>query len=347
LLKDWLNFLVAPPFDWIQVEPTSNCNAYCLYCPRTVYRDSWLNRNLSLRDFERLVPAFIGTRMVFLQGWGEPFLNPDLFSMIQIAKKAGCRVGTTTNGILLDREIINKIIASGIDVLAISLAGLDQHNDSIRVGTGFNSILKAMNLLQEIKMQRGTKLPAVHIAYMLLNSGLEDINKLPATLQGLGISQVVVSTLDFVPSKILQQEAIIPDTLADFHKVYDQLASVKREGEKCDLEIHFQLAKPGNLHLSCTENIHRALFISAAGDISPCVYHNLPVSLDINICPDNKLDYHHVVFGNSNETGVAALWRGKNYKAFRKNFKQGRFTGNCICCSKLTMQTIETTLYRI
>jgi MoaA/NifB/PqqE/SkfB family radical SAM enzyme len=54
--------------------------------------------------------------MVHLQGWGEPLLHRQFFEIVARAKKAGCRVGTTTNGILLDRAEIGKLDESGIDI---------------------------------------------------------------------------------------------------------------------------------------------------------------------------------------------------------------------------------------
>jgi sulfatase maturation enzyme AslB (radical SAM superfamily) len=181
------------------VEVTSRCNAVCSYCPRTVYRDAWLNRNLWLEAFKRLSLAFTKTKMVFLQGWGEPFLNSELMAMVRIAKEAACKVGTTTNGMLLNEEIIYQLVECGMDVLAFSLAGVDEKNDGLRRGTSLDTILEAIRILHETKKNLGKELPAVHIAYILLRSRIGDIERLPLFLQGLPVRQVVVSTLDFVP----------------------------------------------------------------------------------------------------------------------------------------------------
>jgi MoaA/NifB/PqqE/SkfB family radical SAM enzyme len=89
--------------------------------------------------------------MVFLQGWGEPFVNDNLMTMIRLAKEAGCKVGTTTNGMLLNKKVITQLVAPGLDMLAFSLAGVDKSNDTVRLGTRIDTILEAIALLSEAK----------------------------------------------------------------------------------------------------------------------------------------------------------------------------------------------------
>ena len=65
-------------------------------------------------------------------------MHPEFFEMLQIAKDAGCIVGTTTNGTLVGREFIEKMVRQGLDVIGFSLAGVDEKNDKIREGTRIN-----------------------------------------------------------------------------------------------------------------------------------------------------------------------------------------------------------------
>ena len=81
--------LFRQTFDWIQVEVTSHCNALCIYCPRTVFKESWEDRHLSLETFKRLKPVLSRTDLVHLQGWGEPLLNPSFFDMAALARAHG------------------------------------------------------------------------------------------------------------------------------------------------------------------------------------------------------------------------------------------------------------------
>jgi MoaA/NifB/PqqE/SkfB family radical SAM enzyme len=131
----WEHRVLLEPKDWIQVEVTSRCNAACWYCPRTCYEQQWLNRTMSMDTFKLVVPALSKTALTYLQGWGEPLLHPDLAAMVRLAKRAGCTVGTTTNGMLLDETGCHRLMDAGLDILAFSLAGTTSAcNDTARGG---------------------------------------------------------------------------------------------------------------------------------------------------------------------------------------------------------------------
>jgi MoaA/NifB/PqqE/SkfB family radical SAM enzyme len=57
-------------------------------------------------------------------GWGEPFLNKDLFSMIRYAKDKGIKIITSTNGHFF--ENVDKLLDTGLDVLIFALNGVDK-----------------------------------------------------------------------------------------------------------------------------------------------------------------------------------------------------------------------------
>jgi MoaA/NifB/PqqE/SkfB family radical SAM enzyme len=339
------SFLQSPALDWIQVEVSSHCNAACIYCPNAVYREgAWQKRHLPLATFRKMLPAFARTRLVHLQGWGEPFLNPDFFEMVRLAKEAGCRVATTTNGMLLDGEKIKRLVQYGVDVVAFSLAGVDEKNDAVRRGTRLAGVLDAIRALSREKEKLGARQPAIHIAYMLLRSGLEDVERLPLFLQGLGVSQVVLTTLDFVSAGGLADEALRPSTVSEYDELRSRLDAVAAAGESCGLNICYQLVSPGQRCQNCTENVLRAVVVSSDGSASPCVFANLPVSQASFIAGGAKRPYQRLIFGNVGEQPLKDIWREPAYAAFRRSFHTGQLAAICRDCPKIytTEHTVET-----
>lgn len=333
--RRWYDSRRVPSLDWIQVEVTSHCNAACVYCPRTAYRENWLTRHLALETYGKLLPAFGKAGLVFLQGWGEPLLHRDFFTMVGLAKKAGCRVGTTTNGTLLDEGMIREMVDSGIDIVGFSLAGTGGRNDAFRRGTSFENVLEAIRRLKEVKEEKGSVVPAVHIAYMLLRSAIEDVMDLPRVLNGLGISQVVISTLDFVPARELEDEAFTSVNGAERKKLRLLLESVEATAYSYGVPIHYRLASAISRPKECTENLQRALFVSADGEVSPCVFTNLPVSSASFIAQGEERPYRRLTFGKINEQPLAAIWRQDAYTHFRNCFSAGHLSPLCQGCPKL------------
>ncbi|MCL6446629.1 MAG: radical SAM protein [Armatimonadetes bacterium] len=328
---------IAPAFDWLQVEVTSYCNAACVYCPHTIYRDNWLNRHLPLDTFQKLRPAFRKAGLVHLQGWGEPLLHPDFFTMVSLARQAGCRVGTATNGKLVDASVAARLVAGGLDFVAFSLAGTTaEKNDFFRRGTRLEKVLEAIRFLQKAKEEAGAARPAVHIAYLLLRSGIDELPQLPDLLEGYGIDQVVITTLDFVSSPALVEESLFLTERTAAEELLSSLQEVAARGKERGLSIYYQLSVPGQRKQVCSENVQRALFISADGLVSPCVFANVPVARATFLVRGAVRRYGRMTFGNVHDHDLFRIWRQKDYVNFRRSFSTGRLTAFCRECPKLS-----------
>lgn len=150
-----LDKISSPTLDWVQVEVTTYCNGACIYCPRSLTGNRWTNRKMPLDLFHNLIPYLKYTNMVYLQGWGEPLLNNDIFEMIRVCKDRGKLTGFTTNGMLLTEDTIRKLVDLELDIIGISLAGTTAptHN-KIRKGTDFKTIISSLELLSRIKAKK-------------------------------------------------------------------------------------------------------------------------------------------------------------------------------------------------
>jgi MoaA/NifB/PqqE/SkfB family radical SAM enzyme len=346
-------------WDWLQVEVSSHCHAACVYCPTAIYPKGKGNRLMSMETYQKLIPAFSRTRLVYLQGWGEPFMNPLFFEMACMAKAAGCRVGMTTNGMLLNDHKLTEIVNSCLDIVTFSLAGCSKTNDVFRKGTRLAQVLKVIRQLKEIKEQKGVTHPEIHVAYMLLRSGLDEIEQLPGLLAGLGVSQVVISTLDFVPSPALECEALIPSSQEEYASIQARLEGLVGAGKTSGLDIRYQLARfqdkgiengasnPGKLEVfmalpvarpACTENIQHAAFISAGGDVSPCVFTCLPVGSPEVAAAQTGRPYQFMTFGNIGDQSLEDIWHSRAYRAFRYSHRAYRLLDTCHGCLKPRIQ---------
>ncbi len=335
MLSTFLANLFAPRFDWIQVEVTTFCQAACSYCPHTVYQEHWTSRHLAPATFRRLLPILKRARLVHLQGWGEPFMHPDFFTMVSLAKQAGCQVGTTTNGMLLEADSLRRVVDLEVAVVAFSLAGVGENNDAVRRGTSFATVLEKIETLNEIKARKGALLPKVHVAYMLLSSGLDDLALLPQALAGRGVSQVVVSTLDFVARPSLAKESLRLAPPEEYREAAVRLDELAEKGRRQGLEIHGQLAPPHAWPDSCPENITRALCVAADGAVTPCVFLNLPVEGETYVTREGESAYRSLRFGVvAADQSLLRIWRSPDYREFRRLWSSKTTPLACRGCLK-------------
>lgn len=322
-------FLGAPRrFTCLQVEVTSRCHARCTYCPHTTLEDRWQSRDMTMETFGRLWPAMRTAARVHLQGWGEPLMNPAFFEMAALARKAGCAVSTTTCGLIMDEDLARKIVDSGIDIIAFSLAGTDAATNAVRRGADFDRVCRSIATLQKVRRARGGVHLEVHFAYLMLASAMESVRGLPALAAELGVHAAVVSTLDYIPAPGFEQEAFNADETGKLAEAARILTEAETEAEALDVDFHWSLPRPDAPGTGCRENIARSFYTASDGAVSPCVYVNLPVG-------GHHPDRH--VFGNVNERDVLEIWDDEEFRIFREALAGGDPAPVCRSCPKRFM----------
>ena len=316
------------PLDCIQVEVTSRCPGRCYYCPHTTQRENWLSRDMDMEAFGRLWPLMRRAGRVHLQGWGEPLLNPVFFDMAALARNAGCQVSTTTCGLRMDPELALRIVESGIDIVAFSLAGTDTASNASRLGVDFDRVCEAVSTLQAVRRERMGVHLEIHFAYLMLASTMEAVAGLPALMQRLGVHAAVISTLDYIAEPGLAAEAFTPQETDKLAKAAAILSEVEVEARRLDLGFHYELPSPAAAGTACRENIGRSLYVSADGSMSPCVYVNVPMGI---------ADPKRRVFGNVRDQDPVQIWESAEFRRFRERLAGGDPDLPCRSCPKRFM----------
>ncbi|UCF90086.1 MAG: radical SAM protein [Desulfobacterales bacterium] len=331
-----------PSLDWIQVEISSYCNASCIYCPHFAYRKNWQNRYLPMETFRKLAPAFARTQLVYLQGWGEPFTHPRFFDMLRFAQKAGCAVGTTTNGTMLPRETIERLVNEGLDIIGFSLVGVDERNDSIRQGTRIKKVLECIEEIQRVRDKYGAAKPKIHIAYILLRSGLADLDRLPAFLANTGAEQTVVSSLSLAVSPAMAAEMVLATGKTEYEELKNRLIEVRDAAAGLGAEVHFHIITPEREGFHCRENCARAIVVGSEGSLSPCVMKQIPaLGQNFFYLGGQKQLQQNLVFGHINADSLNRIWHRKEYRRFIRAYLRGEVPGSCRNCLKQFSDSLE------
>lgn len=141
---------VRYPIEFAQIEITNRCNLHCLHCANDSGDPSpdELTTEDVLSAIDKL--SSLGVYVITLTG-GEPLLHPDLFEIVEHARKAPMTVGIFTNGTLITEEHVKRFKKLGVKQFAVSIDSMNEHtHDRFRGRKGaLRKTLNGINLLKE------------------------------------------------------------------------------------------------------------------------------------------------------------------------------------------------------
>ncbi|UCD84810.1 MAG: radical SAM protein, partial [Deltaproteobacteria bacterium] len=168
-------FFAAPPTA-IQFSLTSACNLQCIMCHQ---KANWLPEDfLRLREGEEnIFSRFLKIESLLAQathlsltGGGEPFLDPNLFKILEITSKyPNCNTSFNTNGTIFEEVKIKKLIQYNLTQLDISFDSPNKVTfEQIRKGADFNKIVDNIKKIKEIKSSFRSNKPKIVINMVVM-----------------------------------------------------------------------------------------------------------------------------------------------------------------------------------
>jgi len=314
---------------------------------------------MSLTVFDRLIDELPDSvNRIFFGGIGEPLCHPDILYMLHRAKAAGRTVEMITNGTLLDREMSEKIIDTGLDLLWISLDSMeDDSYESIRKGASFEVVKNGMRIFNRLRRSaywvpsQGElpieARPRLGIAFVLMKSNLSQYKALLSKAYGLGIDEVKATHL------IPYDESQIEETC------------YKRMFERKLYEPSKWTSVNVNMPFMDTEDISEWGLLPAFSDYTlsfsfmDAALHRKTrycrfvsegvvfVRWDAEVCPCMALLHNNTVyqhnrrrrvlscsFGSLNDASLAEVWGSNDYSSFRKKVLDFEFSpcSHCATC---------------
>ena len=181
----------------LQVEPAIACNLDCVMCPWREITKNPKHRGLMSKDvWGAIRPHLPQVRSIDFTGGGEPLLQPKLADWIVESKEAGCQTGFLSNGLLLKRELLERIIQAGHDWICISMDGAtaDMY-EKIRVGSNFKRVCENVS---NIAALRKGKVPKTMINFVLMDINHHQVEEIVRMAAKLGVDQVNFKQCDVI-----------------------------------------------------------------------------------------------------------------------------------------------------
>ena len=140
-------------------DVTYRCNAHCGFCCVNVNSLPQKHpKELSTADIKKIVDQFHSRKKISIGG-GEPLLRGDIAEIISHIKKCGHECLLMTNGLLLTRKLLEKLLASGLDKLAFSIHGPAEVHEAVLEKKGFYArLMKIIRAVASARKKTKTKL---------------------------------------------------------------------------------------------------------------------------------------------------------------------------------------------
>lgn len=285
-------------------EITSRCNARCEHCGSSC--GDFIPKDEITGDEVRKVLREIydknyDTRKVMLNiTGGEPLLRKDLFELMAYARSLGYSWGITSNGMLIDEKIVQKMAETEMYSVSISIDGMKETHESFRKVKGsWEKIIKGLKLMMDCPT-----IKIVQVTTCVCKKNIDELEELYNFLVDLGIKYWRLMEVDPIGRAKDNDELLINPE--ETERMFNFVAEKQRDG-KMVVEYgcsHF-------LGMDVEPVIRQKPFICYTGITVGSVLSNG----DIFVCPDVERR-PELIQGNIRKDSFTEVWETK-FKPFR------------------------------
>jgi radical SAM protein with 4Fe4S-binding SPASM domain len=285
----------------LMLEPADVCNLECTGCWTSDPGHEGRPRYLSARHFDKIMKD-LGDylNIIWFWGWGEPFLNKNIYAMIRQARDKNTVVISSTNGnVDWDRREAEELVKSRLSKLIFAVDGMDQSTYSkYRRGGSLQKILDNIRLLAETKESMGSSLPLINMRMLVMAHNEHQTDD----LLELG--------------KSIKADIVSFKSMCDYRK-----GDLNADFPKNKRYRRYDLESPPDLKANQEPYCYRPwrrLEIFADGAVTPCEF---------------DLNREYLLGSLNDDLSLTAMWNNEVMKKFRRRFMTNideiSFCNNC------------------
>lgn len=145
---------------------------------------------MSFEDFKFIVKQLPTLKTLGLFFMGEPFLNPDIFKMIEYAENNQIETVMSTNSTTLGRHAWD-ILHSRLSRIIVCLDGLTQKTlETYRKGSSFKQLMAGIEHLARLKTVTASKWPHITLRFLVFKHNEHEIPGVLSLAKQLRINKV-------------------------------------------------------------------------------------------------------------------------------------------------------------
>jgi MoaA/NifB/PqqE/SkfB family radical SAM enzyme len=238
---------------------TDQCNLDCGYC--TEYDNSVPHPSLEqLQTWVTKIRNF-GTERIALVG-GEPLMHPDIVALVRFCKSLGMSTSLTTNGFLLNKQLVSELEAAGLDVMQISI---DRVTPSAVTKKSLKTVERKLELLRESRIK-------LHLTGVICADTLDECEQ----VLEFGLSRDIPTEIRLVHADPEGMMRVAPGERARLRGIVERMVARKQAGDKVHTTralLDYQLGLLDGRDMTeewvCAAG-YKLFFVSAKGKFFEC-----------------------------------------------------------------------------
>lgn len=234
-------FIKSRPFK-ITIDPGSFCNLRCPGCHTGIKHPEMLQASFMKLDHYKILFDKVSDNAisVALYNWGEPFLNKQIFDMIDYTRSKGSGTTVHSNFNVFNEQMAENAVRSGLTHIYMSIDGSTHENYAkYRVRGDLKNVLDNLRILTETKKRLKSAFPIVTWKFLEFEHNKHELEEARAMAVKYGV-----------------------DAFEAF-KAWPKLMDIKEEAELFKSE-------PKSHHLDACKSLWSSLYVNPDGKVLPC-----------------------------------------------------------------------------
>lgn len=298
------------------IRLTTGCNLKCPHC--YVNAGEKLENELSLGEIKSIVDQLAELKVfsIFFTG-GEPFLKKDIVEILKYTNKKGIGIAISTNGTLLNREILEKMKNIHFDLFQLSLDGSKEIHEKIRGKGSWQKIISNIKLAKSILKKN------IGLGIVITKDNWDFLDETIANGVNLGADRITLMCLILSGRASKKLNPTPKEFLESINKIFNKYKTLQSKARfSKDTTIPSALIpkewREKGLHRTfapCSFPYYIA--INSNGDVAPC---------------DGLFNYPEMIIGNVRERSLLEIWQKSELLEDLRKINPSDLKGVCKKC---------------
>ncbi|MBF0588804.1 MAG: radical SAM protein [Magnetococcales bacterium] len=262
----------AKPEITANLEVVNGCNIECQMCQQhdPIKKLQWTPHE----QVKKILPDLAHADHIYMGNGSEHLIHPEWEAIMSDLTRLVPKVGINTNAKMIrSLDFAKRLVGVGLDVIQISIDGVtDETVSRVRKGITFTEIARAIDWIQEAKIQLGVEKPTLQANAVAMRSNLHEMAPLARFLAEKRMAQFRIGFLQVRSAdSILAPQSLIYAK----EEALQMLVDVEAAADGDDMELDLSLFRPDNRTLTrATCDAFRKIVNISFDGVSGTCWHN-------------------------------------------------------------------------